>query len=183
MATTLERPQVVPAAAAASGIPDFETIFRDEAAYMGRALRYLGVGEANLEDACQEVFLVVHRRLRDYGGGSLRAWIRQICVFVARNHRRSLARHPEDLVGELPEAADPPDQAGALERRRLRDRLLTVLDGLPEEQRAAFVLFEIECLSMAETAQALSCPLQTAYSRLHAARERIHAAISEEDPS
>jgi len=178
---TLDRPGVSPAVAAVPLVFEFDVIFREEAAYVGRTLRYLGVRESHLEDACQEAFLVIHRRLADYRGGSLRAWVRQICVHVAHNHRRSLHRHPEDPSAHPPEVVSPPEQHGALERRRLRQRLLAVLDELPDEQRATFVLFEIEHLTMAETAEALGCPLQTAYSRLHAARERIQTAIREEE--
>jgi RNA polymerase sigma factor (sigma-70 family) len=66
---------------------------------------------------------------------------------------------------------------GVEERVSLRSRLLVLLDGLPDDQRSVFVLYEIEQLSMAEVASALSCPVQTAYSRLHAARERLAKAL------
>jgi RNA polymerase sigma-70 factor (ECF subfamily) len=179
---TPDRSPVAPPTPAPPSVPPFDVLFREEAAYVGRTLRYLGVKESHVEDACQETFLVVHRRLSDFHGGSLRAWIRQICIHIARNHRRALGRRPEEPTGNLPDPVAPADQHGDLERRRLRDRLLGVLDELPDEQRAAFVLFEIERLSMAETADAMGCPLQTAYSRLHAARSRIQAAVREEDP-
>jgi RNA polymerase sigma-70 factor (ECF subfamily) len=52
-----------------------------------------------------------------------------------------------------------------------------LLDVLPEQQRAVFVLFEIEQLTMQETVQALGCPVQTAYSRLYAARAKVQAAM------
>jgi RNA polymerase sigma-70 factor (ECF subfamily) len=163
-------------------LPTLEEIFRDEAAFVGRTLRFLGVRDSHVEDACQEVFVVIHRRLSSFTGGSLRAWVRQICVGVAQNHRRGQRRRPEEITAEPPAGATPPDQEGALERRRLRGRLLLVLDGLPEEQREAFVLYEIEELTMVEVAAALDCPLQTAYSRLHAARSKIQAAAGEGEP-
>jgi RNA polymerase sigma-70 factor (ECF subfamily) len=161
----------------------FDTIFREEAPYVGRTLRYLGVREPNLEDACQEAFLVVHRRLHDFQGGSVRGWLRQICIHTAQNHRRSLGRRREELSGEAPALSSGPEQHADLERRRLRERLLSVLDRLPDEHRETFVLFEIEKLTMAETAAALGCPVQTAYSRLHAARAKIQAAIEEAESS
>jgi RNA polymerase sigma-70 factor, ECF subfamily len=160
-------------------LPTFEEIFRAEAAYVGRTLRFLGVKDMHVEDACQEVFVVVYRRLSSFDGGSLRAWVRQICVGVAQNHRRGLRRRPEEITAEPPAAAAEAEQEGAVERRRLRERLRAILDGLPEEQREAFVLYEIEELTMAEVAAALECPLQTAYSRLHAARSKIQAAVGE----
>jgi hypothetical protein len=51
------------------------------------------------------------------------------------------------------------------------------LDRLDDEKRSVFVLYEIEELSMAEIAHTLACPLQTAYSRLYAARESVHRAL------
>jgi RNA polymerase sigma-70 factor (ECF subfamily) len=52
-----------------------------------------------------------------------------------------------------------------------------LLQALPVEQRDVFWLYEVEELPMSEIARALNCPLQTAYSRLHKARERILAAV------
>jgi RNA polymerase sigma-70 factor (ECF subfamily) len=40
-----------------------------------------------------------------------------------------------------------------------------------------FVLYELEELPMIEVAEAVGCPLQTAYSRLHAARDAVEAAV------
>jgi RNA polymerase sigma-70 factor (ECF subfamily) len=162
--------------------PSFDRIFRDEAAYVGRTLRYLGVREAHLEDACQEAFVVVHRQLGQLRGGSERAWIRRICVRIAGNYRRSLRRRPEDAMGDPPEVAVPPTQHGDAERRQARERLLAALDVLPEEQRVVFVLFEIEQLAMAEIAEAVGCPLQTAYARLYAARSKVQTAMKGTDP-
>jgi RNA polymerase sigma-70 factor (ECF subfamily) len=159
-------------------VHDFDQVFRAQVQYVGRTLRYLGVDPAHLEDACQEVFVVVHRRFDAYKpGGSLRAWIRQICVGVARNHRRTLRRRREDASDYPPETVVPPNQQRDLELGDLRDRLLIVLEELPPEQRDVFVLYEIEQLTMSEVAEALSCPLQTAYSRLNAAREKVRARV------
>ncbi len=161
--------------------PGFDDIFRAEAAYVSRTVRYLGVNDADVEDATQEVFVVVHRRLNDFQGGSPRAWVRQICVLVANNHRRSRRRRLED-PSDVHEAASPAVQHDDMERRRLRERLLALLDELPPDQRATFVLFEIEQLTMAETAEALGCPLQTAYSRLHAARAKMRTSMGGREP-
>jgi RNA polymerase sigma-70 factor (ECF subfamily) len=157
---------------------DFDELFRAHVQYVGRTLRYLGVDEAHLEDACQEVFVVVHRRLKEYKPDGLdRAWLRQICVGVARNRRRTLRRRREDASGDPPGTVVPPNQERVLELRHLRDRLLAILEDLPVEQRDVFVLYEIEQLTMPEVAEALCCPLQTAYCRLNAARARVRARV------
>ena len=70
-------------------------------------------------------------------------------------------------------ATDGPDDR--LAEREARKWLDLALDTLDEKKRAVFVLYEIEQLSMNEVAQVLECPLQTAYSRLHAAREQVES--------
>jgi RNA polymerase sigma-70 factor (ECF subfamily) len=49
---------------------------------------------------------------------------------------------------------------------------------LDDDKRAAFVLYEIEELPLREVAEALGCPLQTAFSRLQAARREIEDALA-----
>lgn len=158
-------------------LPTFREIFAEFARYVGRTLRYLGVAEADLEDACQEVFLVVHRRLDSCGGRSaLRPWVRQICVYVAQNQRRARSRRREDALHTGAEIAAAPTQHSDAERSEERRKLLALLDELDDSQRAVFVLFEIEGLPMSEVARALGCPVQTAYSRLHVARARVESS-------
>jgi RNA polymerase sigma-70 factor (ECF subfamily) len=160
--------------------PTFERIFEEHVRYVGRTLRYLGVAERELDDACQEVFIVVHRRLADLQPDGARPWIRQICVHVAQNARRS-ARRRRESGDEPPEVLAAPTQQTDAERNQMRARLLQVLEALEEEQRIVFVLYEIEGLKMNEVAAAAECPIQTAYSRLHAARARVQRAFASEE--
>ncbi len=161
----------------------FDRVFTDHVRYAGRTLRYLGVAEADLDDACQEVFIVVHRRIHELTRPEgVRAWIRQVCVHVAQNARRSVRRRRDG--GEAPpDIPTPATQDASIERTELRQRLLAILDRLNEDQRAVFVLYEIEQLTMAEVASAVDCPLQTAYSRLHAARAHVQQAIAQQEVS
>lgn len=152
---------------------------RQHGAYIGRSLRYLGVAESDLDDAAQEVFLVVHRRLDSFEERStLRTWLYGICVKVAAAQRRRAARR-EDPVEQVPERPVLPEQHAALERTEARRRLSQVLNQLDEDKRAVFVLFEIERLPMKDVASALSIPLQTAYYRHQAARKRVLSAFQE----
>jgi len=156
----------------------FDQLFADHVRYVGRTLRYLGVPEADLDDACQEVFIVVHRRIGELERpDGVRSWIRQVCVHVAQNARRAVRRR-RDAGIDPPEVPTPATQDANVERGEMRTRLLAILDRLSEEQRAVFVLYEIEQLAMAEVAVAVGCPLQTAYSRLHVARARVEQEVS-----
>ena len=156
--------------------PDVTALFREHHRFVWRMLAHLGVQAADQEDALQEVFVVVHRRLQDYRDeDKARAWLYAICVRVARGFRRSLLRRRIQLVGDAPEGAreaQQPEQVANQEALRLAQRLL---DALPEKQRTVFLLYEVEQMPMSEVALAVDCPLPTAYARLRKARERVLA--------
>jgi RNA polymerase sigma-70 factor (ECF subfamily) len=153
----------------------FAEIFREHARYLWRALLGLGVRPSDVDDVCQEVFLVVHRRLPEFDGGALRSWLYAICLRVASEYRRSARVRREVTVDDLPETQAPPRQVDAVHTRELSVRLLSALERLDEEKRQAFVLYEIQELTLREVAEALGCPMQTAYSRLQAARAVVRS--------
>jgi len=155
----------------------FREVFQENAPYVWRCLRRLGVAPADVEDVCQEVFVVVHRKLSDYDGrASVRSWLYGFCVRKASDYRRLAHIRREKVTDELPELPTSQGQDEALDRRAARDFLDALLDRLDEPQRTVFVLYEVEELPMHEVARIADCPLQTAYSRLHAARRRIQSA-------
>jgi RNA polymerase sigma-70 factor (ECF subfamily) len=168
--------EIAPGAAA----PGFDEVFRQHTPYLWRALVGLGVRRSDADDLCQEVMLVVHRRLAEIDGRALKSWLYGICLRVASDYRRSARIRREQASGALPEEPLPATQPDEVDARRAEARLLSVLDELDEEKRAAFVLFEIEGLTLREIAEAMACPLQTAYSRLQAARARVREAFSSE---
>lgn len=147
---------------------------------MWRVLGRLGVARADIADVAQEVFLVVLRRLDDYDGRPVQAWIYGICVRSAADYRKRAFRRYEQLGDRLEEPNTQADQDRALEQRRAQARLAQVLDQLDETKREVFVLYELEELTMSEVARIVDCPLQTAYSRLHAARQAVRAAFGAE---
>lgn len=155
----------------------FRDLFANHVRFVGRALRYLGLPERDIPDACQEVFLVVHRRLPEYRPeAALRSWLYAICLNVARQHRRTTRRKPEDPL-EDPDSEGAPPHPNPAVRMQERELALRVLDDLSDEKRAVFVLYEVEQLTMDEIVEILGCPLQTGYSRLRAAREQVAAAV------
>jgi RNA polymerase sigma-70 factor (ECF subfamily) len=163
-------------------VPTLRQVFDEHAAYVWRALRHLGVPDSELDDYCQEVFLVVHRQLAAFEGRSkLRTWLYGICLRVASDRRRRARvryeRAEADPARDLAESsALAPD-----ERVQARNTLLALLDKLDDDKRTVLVLFEIEGLSMSEVAEVVGCPLQTAYSRLHAARARLTSLAAERE--
>ena len=157
--------------------PSLRDVFDAHAPYVGRCLRHLGVSEGELDDAVQEVFLVVHRRLGELRPGSaLRSWLYAICLRVARaSRRRSAAR--DQPIGEVGDTIG----ATASDARRVdaKDAAQSLLAVLDEDKRSVFVLYHVEQMSMREVAEIVECPLQTAYSRLKAAQKILQEAIAD----
>ena len=155
-------------------------VFRELAPFVWRALRRLGVAERDIEDAVQEVFMVVHRKLAEFEGRStVRTWVYGIAVRVASDYRKRGHVRREIVTEAMPETVSADDPHADATRREARAKLDRILDSLDEDKRAVFVLYEIEQVTMAEVAEAVGVPLQTAYSRLHAARKLVQEAIAE----
>ena len=151
---------------------DLAAVYEEHAVFVWRSLRLFGVAPGGLDDAVQEVFLVVHRRLGEFEGrSSVRTWLYAIARRVARNARRGDSRRgsQESIGADLVDAhgADPRELAEKAEAGRL---LLDLLGQLTDEQREVLVLVDIEEMSVPEAAEALGMNLNTCYSRLRAAR-------------
>jgi RNA polymerase sigma-70 factor (ECF subfamily) len=153
----------------------FELVFRN--------LRRLGVPEAAIDDAVQEVFLVVHRRLGEFEGrSSLKTWVCAIVARVAGDHRRALRR--KSPHGRSPDAAvdadTVPDEGGNPEDRASRREgvllLHRLLDELDDDKRTVLVLAELEELTIPEIAEVLGENVNTVYARLRAARREFELA-------
>jgi RNA polymerase sigma-70 factor (ECF subfamily) len=161
----------------------FPQLFEQHAPLVWRALRHLGVREADVADQCQEVFLVIYRRYDSFEGRStLDTWIYGICLRIASEYRRRAYVRREVVQGDVDLGVVQESQTSDVERTRWRSRLLQLLDALDEAQRDTFVLYEIEGLSMKKIAEIMQCPLQTAYSRLRLARTAILEAYNAAAP-
>ncbi|HEY6559216.1 MAG TPA: sigma-70 family RNA polymerase sigma factor [Polyangiaceae bacterium] len=156
----------------------FAEVYAEHAAFVWRSLRRMGVREADLDDVCQDTFMIVHRRLDSYdGSSSVKTWLFGIAMRRASQYRRRAHVRHETLSRPLPEVPASGAQAELLEQKRARLLLDQALDTLDEEKRAVFVLYELEQLPMPEVARAVGCPVQTAYSRLHAARKKVETVV------
>lgn len=145
-------------------------LFEAHGPFVLRLVRHLGVHASDAEDVAQEVFVIAHRRLdtlqRD---GSARSWLFGIARRVAANHMRKARRSGEQALSDS-HAADGGDPSAELQLARDRALLARALGRLDDDKRAVFVLFELEGLAMHEVAEMVGCPINTAYSRLYAAR-------------
>jgi RNA polymerase sigma-70 factor, ECF subfamily len=163
---------------------DFDAIYEAHFDFVWRNVRRLGVPEAAVDDAVQEVFLVVHRRLAEFEGrSSVKTWLFGILARVAGDHRRALRRKSPhargagdaveaDLIAD--ERESPHDRTARKEGVQLLHKLLSALD---DDKRAVLVLAELEQMTAPEIAESLGLNLNTVYARLRAARRDFELAV------
>ncbi|MBT8493283.1 MAG: sigma-70 family RNA polymerase sigma factor [Deltaproteobacteria bacterium] len=170
------------AARSASGEEDASReLFRR---YQGRvqATLYRVFGSnRDMDDLLQEVFLQVFRSLPAFrGDAQLSTWIHRIAIRVAyrylRKHQRDPLLAPE---AEVAESASGPVR-DLMAREGLR-RFYAALGQLSPAARIAFVLFEIEGLSIAEVAGRVEAAHTTTKLRIWRARKALYK-IARADP-
>jgi len=142
--------------------------------FVWRSVRRLGVRDGDADDAAQHVFLVAARKLDAIREGCERSFLYQTALRVASDYRRSNKRRFEASLTDLPETIETADPAlttdELLDLRRARAFLDSILDQMPIDLRAVFVLHELEQTTMADIASLLSLPSGTVASRLRRAR-------------
>lgn len=177
--TTLKLPAPLAAVSAAGADRRLRALVDGHFEFIGRVVRNLGVGEAEIDDVLQQVFLTAARRLADIVEGAERAFLVQTAVNWAANARRSRARIREVGLEVLPEVPDGgPSPEDLSDRRRAAAVLDSLLDTMELDLRTAFVLFDIEQLSRAEIAQLLGLPPGTVASRVRRARDDFERRLS-----
>ena len=150
-------------------------LFDEHGPFVWRTLRYLGVEDAALEDAMQDVFVTAFRRAADFEGrSSMRTWLFGITRRIAFRYRRAASTRRRHIVADdtgAPEGEDDPHTRA--DARRSVNQLVANLD---RDKRAVFVLCELEGMTAAEVAEALTLPIGTVHSRRRAAWQRLERA-------
>jgi len=146
-----------------------------------RWVRALGARPSDISDLVQEVFVVAYRRLPDFEDENVAGWLYQITRRKMRDYRRLswikhifTAKTLSTFKHSVALGADPLKQLESHERAELLER---ILDTLPDEQRAAFVLFEIEGYSGAAIAELQRVPLNTVWGRIYKARHKLQSQM------
>ncbi len=164
--------------------PDLDRVaelFREHFVFVRRVLRRCGIAPADLDDAVQETFLVVHRRAADFEGrASERTWLYAVAVRVASTLRRSARREQarRTTAGQQMHSGSEADPEDALSRNEAAEVLDALLDELDANKRTVFVLAELEGVRVPEIARILDVNVRTIHSRLRLARERFSAALA-----
>ena len=149
--------------------------------FVWRTLRRLGVPRHSIEDAAQQVLLVLARRMDEVRVGSERGFMAATAVRVAADTRKKVARLREDLDPlAISETVCPaPSAEELLDQGRARELLDVVLSRMPDEARTVFVFYELEDMSTATIAELLGLPLGTVASRLRRGRQLFAALAAE----
>jgi RNA polymerase sigma-70 factor, ECF subfamily len=133
------------------------------------------------EELTQEVFLSVFVALANFKpDGDFAAWLFTIARNAARSYLRSAQNRQDDRpVPTLEEASDsgrfgvapsPEEEAMA---QQLFERIDAEVAALPEAQRRALLMREIDGLDYKAIAAALDQPVNTVKSHIHRARDTI----------
>lgn len=164
------------AAARLSESLDFSSVYDGHVDFVWSMSRRLGVSPGQLEDVVQDVFVVVHRQLKNFRGDSkLKTWVGGIVVRVVQEHRRKHRRDEGEPMKSVPVVHQGPHEA--VEAAQSWARLEKLLSLLDEEQRTVFVLTSLEEMSAPDIANALRVPVNTVYSRLRLARAKLQEAL------
>jgi RNA polymerase sigma-70 factor, ECF subfamily len=163
----------------------FQVVYDANVDFVWKTLCRLGVRGSAVEDAVQEVFVVVHRKLSTFEGrSSMRTWLFQIARRVAHDRRRTVRRkeHPQRPDESAPdldaiaadESASPDASASKADAVRV---LYALLDTLDLGKREVFILAELEQVAAPQIAEMLGINVNTVYSRLRLAREAFNLAL------
>jgi RNA polymerase sigma-70 factor (ECF subfamily) len=162
----------------ARGAGRIAAMFDEHFESIWRFLRRMGVPEGDVDDAAQEVMLIATRKVAQIEPGKERGFLFGVAYRVASDARRARANRRETDVEGLEDRVDAtPDPEILVDRLRARAVLDQVLEGMPLDFRAVFVLTEIDGLSMAEISELLGIPGGTVASRLRRGREHFDVGV------
>jgi RNA polymerase sigma-70 factor (ECF subfamily) len=143
--------------------------------------RMMGHGP-EVEDLAQETFVRAYRAFPGFdldGPAKVSTWLLTIATRLALDAKKRRRADTEPLEDAVPPAAGSTPEL-TLERRQLGRAIADAAATLPDDQRAALVLAEMHGLSIAEIAEALEVPENTAKTRLFRAREKMRALLAGE---
>jgi RNA polymerase sigma-70 factor (ECF subfamily) len=166
----------------------FETLIKR---YKARLTRYLTTflhDSVESEDAVQETFIKAYLALHSFrGDSSFSTWLFQIGINTAKRNLAYYKRRIPKLADPLHHIGHSQQQSGAdidietpeatLENKQMLSLLDAALDELPEGQRTALILRELEGLSYEEIAEQMHSPVGTVRSRIFRARDTVAEAL------
>lgn len=165
---------------------DFAEIYTRCFGFVWACTRRFGIAEAEMEDVVQEIFVVIYGRLHTLERpDAFRSWVYGIVRRTASSYhraKRTRAANVEAFRSEpemaYPQMPSPLELAEQADQVRL---LWPLIEGLDPPKREAFVLSELDDMTVPEIAAAISTPINTVYSRIRAARQELDRALEERE--
>jgi RNA polymerase sigma-70 factor (ECF subfamily) len=167
-------------------------VHRYEKELFGYLRHYLGNAEM-AEDVFQQTFLQVHLKCKQFEPGRrVRPWLYTVATNQAIDYQRRNRRHrmasldrssrnnTEEETGSLAALLDspepnPPQRAESAEQYA---QVRQAVDDLPEQTKQVVLLVYFQGLKYREAAEALSIPVGTVKSRLHAAIHKLSETLT-----
>ena len=134
------------------------------------------------EDVTQEVFLAAMRNLSKFRGqSSLSTWLTRIAVNKARSHQRKLRSRIKTLaaVAKLSKPASESEPQAVSAKRELFFRVRQAVQALPSRYREVVVMRYLEQMPSAEVVKVLGISRSAMDARLHRARRKLKAVLSD----
>ena len=147
------------------------------------ALRMVGNAQS-AEDATQEAFLSAWKGIRNFKGGSFRAWLMCITANSCRDQLRKQKHNPtslEELAVEPESTSSGYSPEDFAIRREFHEQIQVGLDRLSAEQRLSVILCDIQGLSYEEIAQVMGCSIGTVKSRINRGRSQLRDFLIERE--
>lgn len=174
---TAPRPVTDPRADCPETPAQWRTFYEENWRWIYQVVRRVGGHDIEVEDAVQDVFVVLANKLHTFEGRSqLRTWVYRICLNVTSEHRRRRQRqrrieHAASMVAFWREG--PQTSERILEARGDAALVQQILAKMGERKREVFVLREVEQLSGDDVAEVLGIPSATVRTRLFHARKEF----------
>jgi RNA polymerase sigma-70 factor, ECF subfamily len=145
---------------------DWKGFYDEHFELVWRLLARFGAPETDIEDLAQDVFVIAHRQLPGFRWeASPKTWLYTICRRVAAGaRRRDRIRRAAHLLLRRPKPYAETQSAGLA-----RHDLARLLAHLPEPQRMALLLHEVDEMGVPQIAEICGCPEATVWSRLRLA--------------
>jgi len=170
--------------AAPAPVPPFQAVYARYFDFVWASARRLGVDSSAIDDVVQEILIAIHGNLHTLQRPeALKSWVYSVTRRTVSNHHRAVRARggkTTTVVDDQLESHQPTPYEVTQKNSELL-LLANLLAELDEPKRELFVLVEIEEMTVPEVADALDIPVNTAYSRLRAARLAFEAAIARHD--
>jgi RNA polymerase sigma-70 factor (ECF subfamily) len=170
----------------AAVLPPFRAVYDGYFDFVWTCVRRFGIPRDAVDDVVQEVFIIVHARLKTVERpASLRSWLygvtrRTVSMYRRGRTGRAAGREiPEPAIDDNPH----PMQLTPLDLAMLSDELQVLwklLAQIDPPRREVLVLADIEEMTAPEISEAVGIPLNTVYSRLRVAREEFSEIVARE---